>query len=255
MKTFKLRKVSLSMLLMSALFSIMALGACSSSDDYIDNGAQPPVTPSQPGNTNDSTKTDSDTTRTDTSTVGSNDSILIVYFSRPGYNYNGSTTNLKYTNPGNTAVMAGYILQYTGGRTFEILPANPYPDDYMETVRINMEEERNNARPAILNPLNVNLAHYRYIFVGSPVWNSQAPMIMHTFYDTYRSQLQGKVMIPFGTHEMSGISGLVSTMRRDLGENSNTYLEGLGLIGRTINSDDSRQQAYAWLARIGFTRR
>ena len=99
MKTFKLRKVSLSMLLMSALFSIMALGACSSNDDNIDNGAQPPVTPSQPGNTNDSTKTDSDTTRTDTSTVGSNDSILIVYFSRPGYNYNGSTTNLKYTNP------------------------------------------------------------------------------------------------------------------------------------------------------------
>ena len=99
MKTFKLRKVSLSMLLMSALFSIMALGACSSSNDNIDNGAQPPVTPSQPGNTNDSTKTDSDTTRTDTSTVGSNDSILIVYFSRPGYNYNGSTTNLKYTNP------------------------------------------------------------------------------------------------------------------------------------------------------------
>lgn len=115
--------------------------------------------------------------------------------------------------------MAGYIQQYTGGRTFEILPANPYPDDYMEMVRINMEEERNNARPAILNLLNVNLAHYRYIFVGSPVWNSQAPMIMHTFY------------------------------------NSNTYLEGLGLIGRTINSDDSRQQTYAWLARIGFTRR
>lgn len=233
----------MSKVIYSILLSVFALSlsACGNGDEISDNKDN---------------FVDSGQGRTDTlSTVGSNGSILIVYFSRPGYNYNGSTTNLKYTNPGNTAVMAGYIQQYTGGRTFELLPANPYPDDYMETVRINMEEERNNARPAILNPLNVNLAHYRYIFVGSPVWNSQAPMIMHAFYDTYRSQLQGKVMIPFGTHEMSGISGLVSAMRRDLGENSNTYLEGLGLIGRTINSDDSRQQTYAWLARIGFIRR
>ena len=189
----------------------------------------------------------------DTVPTTENDSILVVYFSRTGYNYNGSPTNLKWTDVGNIAVFASYIQAYTEARTFEILPATPYSDDYMETVRQNMEEERTNARPVIRDTLNIDWSHYRYIFIGSPVWNSQAPMIMHTFYDTYRKQLQGRTIIPFGTHEMSGIGGLVRAMQTDLGISGITYLQELGLIGRTIGTADSRQQVETWLAQLGFS--
>lgn len=225
------------------------IGACSgSSDDEIFSKADNIEQNNNGTNTNDNDST-KDAGRSDS--IAQGDSVLIVYFSRTGYNYNGSTTNLKWTNPGNTAIMASYIQEYTHGRLFEIVAATTYPDDYMQTVAQNMEEERTNARPAIRYPLNVDMSHFRYVFVGSPVWNSQAPMIMHTFYETYRPQLRGKTMIAFGTHEMSGISGLERAMRNDLGtDNGNNYLDGLGLIGRTIQSEQSREQVRDWIARI-----
>lgn len=240
-----MRKVSKAILLV--LFFTVIYACSSSDDDRIFSETDSTEQNNKDNNSdNDSTK---DAGRTDS--IAQGDSVLIVYFSRTGYNYNGSTTNLKWTNPGNTAIMASYIQEYTHGRMFEIVAANPYPDDYMQTVAQNMEEERTNARPAIRYPLNVDMSHFRYVFVGSPVWNSQAPMIMHTFYETYRSQLRGKTMIAFGTHEMSGISGLERALRNDLGTNNdNTFLEGLGLIGRTIQSDESRQQVRTWVARI-----
>lgn len=82
-------------------------------------------------------------------------------------------------------------------------------------------------------------------------WGSQAPMIMHTFYETYREQLQGKILIPFGTHEMSGISGLERAMRTDVGNNAR-YLQGLGLIGRTITNPEVQGQIHSWLRQLDF---
>lgn len=235
-----------------ALLAMVSLSACSSDNDDVltDNTEQTNNSDSGNAAPNDSTNNNSANAQND-STV-SNDSILIVFFSRAGYNYNGSTTNLKWTDLGNTAVMAGYIQERTGAKTFEIVPADPYPNDYMEAVARNMQERNANARPAILNPLNVDMSHYNRVFIGSPVWASGAPMIMRTFYETYRSQLRGKTLIPFGTHEMSGISSLVRTMREELGDNDNTYLTEKGMIGRTITEASSRREVLDWLASIGF---
>lgn len=61
------------------------------------------------------------------------------------------------------------------------------------------------------------------------------------FYDTYRKQLQGRTLIPFDTQEMSGIGGLVRAMQTDLGISGITYLQELGIIGRTIGTAGSRQ--------------
>lgn len=238
-----------------ALLAIVSFAACSSDEDDIlsdnnteqtSNGNSGSVAP------NDTTSNKGNTNTAPDSTTASNDSILIIFFSRAGYNYNGSTTNLKWTDLGNTAVMAGYIQERTGGKTFEIVPADPYPDDYMEAVQRNMQERSANARPAILNPLNVDMSHYSRVFIGSPVWASGAPMIMRTFYETYRDQLRGKILIPFGTHEMSGISSLVRTMKEELGDNDNTYLTEKGMIGRTINEESSHQEVLDWLISIGF---
>ena len=66
-------------------------------------------------------------------------------------------------------------------------------------------------------------------------------------------QLQGRTLIPFGTHEMSGIGGLVRAIQTDLGISGITYLQELGLIGRTIGTADSQQQVETWLAQLGFS--
>ena len=52
---------------------------------------------------------------------------------------------------------------------------------------------------------------------------------------------------------MSRIGGLVRAMQTDLGISGITYLQELGLIGRTIGTADSRQQVETWLAQLGFS--
>ncbi len=70
--------------------------------------------------------------------------ILVVYFSRAGENW-----NVGYVEQGNTAVMAGYITEYTGGTAYEIVPEVPYPTDYSSMLEIAPEEISSDARPVI----------------------------------------------------------------------------------------------------------
>jgi hypothetical protein len=82
------------------------------------------------------------------------------------------------------------------------------------------------------------------------VWGGQPPMIMRTFYETYRSQLAGKRIIPFGTHEGSGISSLVSNIRTYLPEVT-VDSHPLGIYGHDIRS--SQKEVNSWLASLGLT--
>jgi flavodoxin len=164
--------------------------------------------------------------------------ILIVYFSRAGYNYPND-----YLTVGYTAVMGGYIKDYTGGTIYEIIPAIPYPEDYEETKTVSQRETANNERPAIKNPLE-NLDSYKIVFVGSPIWYSAPPMIMRTFYETY--DLSNKIIIPFGTHEGSGI-GSCTTLVREYFPDAQ-ILESFGVSGRSVK--DSRSEVENWLEKI-----
>ena len=174
-----------------------------------------------------------------------NDSTLIVYFSRAGYNY-----SVGWTDEGNTAVMGRYIKEFTGGRIFEIIPKVPYPADYEAAMTVSNKECEADARPEIKNPLNVDLKHYSTVFIGSGVWAGQPPMIMRTFYETYREQLRGKRIIPFGTHEGSGIATLVTNIRKYL-KDVKVESNALGLYGHEVRS--SQNAVSDWLRKIGFT--
>ncbi len=166
--------------------------------------------------------------------------ILIVYFSRSGGNY----PNKTYLTVGRTAGMGGYIRDYTGGTVYEIVPTVPYPDEYEDMLVVSRRETANNECPAIANPLE-NLDNYKVVFIGSPVWYNAPPMIMRTFYETY--DLSDKIIIPFGTHEGSGISSCTALSREYF---PNTELLGsFGVRGQNIN--DSRTEVEQWIERIG----
>ncbi len=173
--------------------------------------------------------------------VDSIDKILIVYFSRAGENY-----DVGYIKVGNTAVMAGFIKDYTGGDTFEIVPAVPYPDGYEEMKKVSQQETENNIRPAIKNTLE-NLDQYSIIFIGSPIWYGAPPMIMRTFYETYKDKLVNKTIVPFGTHEGSGVSSCTKLLIEYFPNAK--ILETLGIKGHEINN--SRDNVEEWLSRIG----
>lgn len=193
----------------------------------------------QNSSNNGSNENESGSENTPADSIGK---ILIVYFSRAGENW-----NVGYVDRGNTAIMGDYIKELTGGNVFEIEPENPYPTDYQEMLEVSNNETENNARPAIKNKLE-NLDQYSFVFIGSPIWHGNPPMIMRTFYETY-SGLNDKTLIAFGTHGGSGISSCTRLIKEYFPDA--IQLESYGISGEVIRDEQSKENVRAWLQRIG----
>lgn len=211
------------------LFLSLNLAACGEDGTTAEDPQQPGTeTPETPGDEPD----DPD------NPGGDAGKILIVFFSRTGYNYPN-----QWLDIGHTARVAGYIADLTGGDRFEIIPVVPYPDDYQQTVAIAREEYDNDARPAIQNRLE-NLDNYNTVFIGNPIWHGAAPMIIRTFYESYA--LAGKALVPFTTHAGSGLGDSERLARSYYPDN--TVLSGLAVQG--TSSANARADVEAWLRRI-----
>lgn len=176
--------------------------------------------------------------------------VLVVYFSRAGVNNNGSRDNQVFLSEGRTATLGRAIADQLGADSFEIVPAEPYSDDYYATVQRNMDEERADARPAIANIGDLpSIEDYDVIILGAPVWNSQAPMIMRTFLESY--DFTGKVILPFTTHTMSGL-GRVPQDYADEAPGALVSNAGLAVVETEAPTEASRARARARARLHGF---
>lgn len=180
-----------------------------------------------------------------TTTTGARGStVLLAYFSRAGENYYyGGRTTLSV---GNTRVIAETIQRLAAVDVYAIEAADPYPDDYEQTVERNVREEQDNARPAIANPLP-DLSGYDTVLLGCPIWNVQAPMIMRTFVDGV--DLAGKTIHPFVTYAVSGM-GRVADDYATMCPNS-TVNDGLAVRGEEAGTAEGA--VGNWLRAIGLT--
>lgn len=115
------------------------------------------------------------------SAVQNRSRILVAFFSRSG----------------NTRVIAGVIHRTLHTDLFEIVPAEPYPEDYSQTVEQASSERERGIRPAFKNAL-ADLSRYETIYLGFPIWGGTVPPVVQTFLATYR--LAGKNLVPFITH-------------------------------------------------------
>ena len=137
-----------------------------------------------------------------------NKKILIAYFSREGNNYvNGSIVNLPV---GNTQIAAEMIEEHTGGDLFKIEANYSYPSDYTKCTNVAKDELRNNARPKLTKSVD-NMEEYDVIFLGYPNWWGTAPMAVFTFLEKYN--FDGKIIVPFCTHEGSGMGHSESNIK------------------------------------------
>ena len=132
---------------------------------------------------------------------------------------------------GNTEAVAQEIQAQTGADLFEIVPAEPYTDDYDELLDIAQDEQSSDARPAIAE--TVDLSSYDTVYLGFPNWWGDMPMILYTFLDEY--DLSGKTIAPFNTSGGSGFSGSLDTIAEMEPEAEIT--EGLVNIGMTEEAD------------------
>ena len=163
---------------------------------------------------------------------------LVVYFSRADENYGvGNITE------GNTAILAKMIAQKTGSDIFEIVPEKAYPKDYRECTNVAKDEQRKNARPAYKG--DIDTSAYDTIYIGYPIWWGDLPMVCYTLLEKHN--LDGKTIIPFCTHEGSGLSGTDSSIKK-LYKNV-TMKKALAMTGRTAqnNRKEAEKQVDEWL--------
>ena len=177
--------------------------------------------------------------------ANSGSDVLVVYFSRTGEQY-----NVGVVGKGNTAIVAEMIAEETGADTFEILPeSDTYPTTYDELTDVAMQEQKDNARPAIKGGFP-DLSQYNSIFIGAPVWWGDWPMICYTYFEA--NDFSGKTLIPFSTHEGSGLSGFGSKLSS--AASGADVKTGLSIRGQDAQNKqgDVRETVKDWLAGLGF---
>ena len=173
--------------------------------------------------------------------------ILVVYFSRTGEQY-----TVGEIEKGNTAIVAEMIGEEAGADLFEILPADDhYPMTYDELTDVAKQEQNEKARPEYSGEVP-DLSAYSTIFIGAPVWWGDWPMIMYTFFEENEEALSGKTLIPFSTHEGSGLSGFDSKLGSACPDS--IVLDGFAVRGNEAqNEQDSvRDSVNKWISELGY---
>lgn len=164
---------------------------------------------------------------------------LVVYFSHAGDNY--ATGNIS---EGNTHVVAKIIGEATGADMFEITPVKFYPrDSYDAVVEIAKHEKEYKARPIIEG--DIKAEDYDIVFIGYPNWWGDMPMPVYTFLEKHN--WVGKRVVPFCTHEGSGLS---NTERYISAVCKGAIIEkGFAIRGNTAQNrrEQTQQAVEAWL--------
>ena len=175
----------------------------------------------------------------------SSSDTLVIYFSRTGEQY-----VVGVIDKGNTAIVAEMIAEKTGADLFEVIPEDDhYPMTYDELTDVAKREQNENARPAYSGELP-DLSGYSTIFIGSPVWWGDWPMIMYTVFEN--NDFSGKTLIPFSTHEGSGLSGFDKKLEGACPDS--TIGKGLAIQGNDAqnNQEKTREAVNSWLSELGF---
>ena len=102
-----------------------------------------------------------------------------------------------FTRTGNTRVIARQIQRALRADLFEIEPAEPYPEDYEETVAQAVRERDSGYRPPLKASVP-NIGLYEVVFLGFPIWGETAPPVIRSFLSQH--DLSGKTLVPFITH-------------------------------------------------------
>lgn len=167
-----------------------------------------------------------------------NKKLLIAYFSHDGEAYvSGNIVELEI---GNTKAAAQMIEKLTGGELMRIETETPYPHDYMQTVEVAKEELRNNARPMLKSPIP-DLSNTDVVILGYPNWWRTMPMAVFHFLES--CDFSGKKILPFCTHEGSGMGRSEADIKH-LCPNAEVK-KGLAITGGSVSKAES--QIEKWL--------
>lgn len=247
---------------------VCTLGGCSqptsNTDDLVNNGNEPTtvddVQPNEDDNQEDDVQPNEDDDQKDDAqddssnqdqpdeldenqTSTGNDVTIENPTPEPEDDIDALVVYFSWSN--NTEAVAVEIQNQTSADTYELIPAQPYTEDYDELLDIASDEQRNNARPEISG--SVDLTEYEVIYLGYPIWWSDMPMLLYTFLDTY--DLSGKVIAPFCT---SGGSGLARSIQGIQNAEPNAEVV-TGLHIGSSNASNSSAAVSDWLSQLSLS--
>lgn len=168
--------------------------------------------------------------------------ILVVYFSHAGENY--GVGNIKV---GNTKLVAEEIAKVTGADTFEIVAEKSYDMPYNALIKIAKEETQKGELPPFKGRVE-NIEQYDTVFIGGPIWWGTYPQVMFTFFKEY--DLNGKTIIPFTTHEGSGLASTVEDLKEAYP--NARVVNAFSIYGHEAQKDLSKVDD--WLKKLGYTK-
>lgn len=149
-----------------------------------------------------------------------------------------------YSRSDNTRDMANQIHTLAGGDIVELQTVNPYPTEYRATTEQAKQELQSGYKPPLTTKI-ANLASYDVIFVGSPSWWGTYAAPVKTFLSD--SDFSGKTLVPFITHEGSGLGRAPADMAKLCPKA--TVLEGLAVRGGSVKT--AQKDVESWLRKIG----
>lgn len=178
---------------------------------------------------------------------------LVIYFSVPETDDPNKKMTTEEENSaivvdgkvlGNTEYAAKLIAENTGAEIYRIEPKTPYTTNHSDLVSQAKEEQNKNARPEIKSKIS-NFDDFDIIYVGFPIWWSDMPQILYTFFELY--DFNGKTVIPFSTHGGSGLAGTVSTIKNKL---TGADVESNAFTISRNNMEDAPEEIKSWLKEI-----
>ena len=163
---------------------------------------------------------------------------IVIFFSHAGDNY--SVGNIEV---GNTKIVADYISEITGADQFEIVTHKYDGMAYNPLIKLAKEEAQNGELPPYEGEVP-DLSKYDTVFIGGPVWWGTYPQVMFTLFKDIN--LDGKTVIPFTTHEGSGLANCVEDVKEAFpGAN---VTKGFAIYGHEVRT--GRAKVEKWLNSI-----
>ena len=131
---------------------------------------------------------------------------IVIFFSHAGDNY--AVGNIEV---GNNKIVADYISEIKGADQFEIVTHKYDGMAYMPLIELAKEEANKGELPPYEGTAP-DLSQYDTVFIGGPVWWGTYPQVMFTLFKDIN--LDGKTVIPFTTHEGSGLASCASDVKK-----------------------------------------
>ena len=165
---------------------------------------------------------------------------IVIFFSHAGDNY--AVGNIEV---GNTKIVADYISEISGADQFEIVTHKYDGMAYNPLIKLAQEEANKGELPPYEGSAP-DLTPYDTIFIGGPVWWGTYPQVMFTLFKDIN--IDGKTVIPFTTHEGSGLASCVSDVKKAFPKANVTG--AFSIYGHEVRT--SRAKVEKWLKGLGY---